>query len=47
MKKIQLRMYGDIDIFVTQVDLVQQHHHDPPPSDHTAVDRLAASTIYT
>ena len=31
-------------IFVTQADLVQQHHLDLPPSDHTAVGRIAAST---
>ena len=42
----QLRKYGDIDIFVTRAELVHQHHHDPPPSDHTAVGRIAASTTY-
>ena len=44
IEKSQLRNDGDIDIFVGQADLVQRHHRDPPPSDHTAVGRTAAST---
>ena len=43
-KQFQLRKYGDIDILVAHADLVQLHHHDLPPSDHTAVGRIAAST---
>ena len=43
-EKSQLRKYGDIDLVVAQADLVQQHHHDPPQSDHTAVGRIAAGT---
>ena len=43
-KKSRLRKYGDIDIFVAQADLVQQHHHDPPRPDHTPVGRIAVST---